>query len=66
MEGWSESVLRREIKRGTSKPPNSFQIKNLEGDIWTFEQIDKLQQSPTDTPKTIFQWLGYSPGLLFL
>ena len=44
---WKKKQLREEIKRGTSKsPPNSFQIENLEATIWTFEQIDKLRQSP--------------------
>jgi hypothetical protein len=32
--------------KGPSKlSPNSFQIRNLEGNVWTFEQIDKLRQS---------------------
>ena len=39
--------LRNEIKKGPSKSsPNSFQIKNLEDEIWTFEQIDDLRQAP--------------------
>ena len=43
--GWKRIMA--QIKRGPSKsPPNSFQIGNLEGDIWTFQQIDQLRQSP--------------------
>jgi len=42
-----EKQLWHKIKRGPFKsPPYSFQIGNLEDDIWTFEQIDKLRQSP--------------------
>jgi hypothetical protein len=49
-----EKHLQHKIKRGPSKsPPNSFQIGNLEGDIWTFEQIDELWQSPIYSTKLI-------------
>jgi hypothetical protein len=52
-----EKHLWHEIKRGPFKlPPNSFQIGNLEGDIWTFEQIDELWQSPSFT--SILTWIG--------
>jgi hypothetical protein len=44
-----EKQLRHKIKRGPPKlPQNLFQIRNLEGDIWTFEQIDELRQSPIE------------------
>ena len=46
-----EKHLLHEIKRGPSKsPPKSFQIRNLEDDIGTFEEIDKLRQSPILKP----------------
>jgi len=39
-----EKQLQHKIKRGPSKsPPNSLQMGNLEGNIWTFEQIDELR-----------------------
>jgi hypothetical protein len=43
-----EKQLRHKIKIGPSKlPPNLFQIRNLEDNIWTSEQIDEFWQSPT-------------------
>ena len=49
--------LRHKIKRGPSKSlPNLFQIRNSEGDIWTFEQIDKSLLSPIDTIKIGIFW----------
>ena len=40
--------LQDKIKKGTSKLlSNHFQIQHLELDIWTFEQIDQLQWTPT-------------------
>ena len=46
--------LEKKWLRGPSKsPPNSFQIGNLEGNMWTFEQIDQLRQSPNDVTNEI-------------
>ena len=54
-----EKQLWHKIKRGPSKqPPKSFQIRNLEGDVWTFEQIDELRQSPI--MKTTMHYLTIS------
>jgi hypothetical protein len=39
----------KHLRHSPSKSaPSSFQIKKLEGDILTFEQIDKLRQTHID------------------
>jgi hypothetical protein len=44
---WMKKQSQHKVMKGPSKSlPNLLQIRNLEGNISTFEQIDELQQSP--------------------
>ncbi len=54
--GWKKN-LRNEIKKGPFKSsPNSFQIINLDDEIWTFEQIDDLRQAPNMITFFVIIW----------
>ena len=53
----NEEQLWHKIKGGSSKaPPNLFQ--NLEWDIWTFRQTDKVGESPIF--KFVVRWLRWT------
>ena len=44
LEGFGrEKILHKTKKCSFKWPPNSFQIRNIEGDSWAFQQIEKLR-----------------------